>query len=612
MPLKFNPFSAQFDLTGSGGGGASYIDGEVATYADLPLDGSAALNSAWLVRTASGVWPVSRKQAGIYIRTATAGSNRDADYTYAGTMPDVFSDSQFLLYDNTDTSKNLAFDLGGISTATTRTLTVPNASGRIQVEGQPIGNTTPAAGTFTTLAANNGTLTASAPAGTFSQTWDDQAVFDASISGTTMTVTAVASGTIRVGMLLTSSGTVTSGTTITALGTGTGGTGTYTVSASQSRASATITGTLNTVGPVTRINATSTASASVAPVFDVQTNSSSVFQVLRGGQLRIATSNSPATPTIDLGGGTGFYDGTVSNLRFAVGGSLAIVVGSSTFNLRNDSASIGLGANTDLVLTRDAAHALAQRSTTNPQTFRLYSTFTSTTSFERLNIAAQTGGSFIIGTEKGSAGGTARGLEFQTDGTTRMTIGAAGGAVLAAGSATVPSLSFSGSSVGVYQRAVGELDLTDGNEAQARYFTNTIVLNSDFVFGWGNSTTAPTGSDTLLRRDAAGTLAQYNGANAQAYRLYNTFTSTNSFERLGIRWSSNECIIDTEIGGSGGTLRGIKIGSATSSLLGFYGATPVDRPATVADPTGGGTIDAEARTAINDIIDRLQELGLIA
>jgi hypothetical protein len=115
-----------------------------------------------------------------------------------------------------------------------------------------------------------------------------------------------------------------------------------------------------------------------------------------------------------------------------------------------------------------------------------------------------------------------------------------------------------------------------------------------------------------INRDAADTLAQRRGTNAQAFRVYNTFTSTTSFERLNIRWATNECIIDAEAGSGGGTLRGIKIGSATSSLLGFYGATPVDRPATVADPTGGGTIDAEARTAINDIIDRLQELGLIA
>jgi hypothetical protein len=176
MGFAFNPFTGNFDLKGSGGGD-SYIDGEVATYADLPLDGTAAINSAWLVRTASGVWPVTRKQAGIYIRTATGGSNRDSDFTYAGTMPDVFSDSQFVVYDDADATKNLKFQLSNISTGQTRTLTVPNSSGEISIVGHthiasdivfgqfannrinwgspdPIGGSTAAAGTFTTLTAN--------------------------------------------------------------------------------------------------------------------------------------------------------------------------------------------------------------------------------------------------------------------------------------------------------------------------------------------------------------------------------------------------------------------------------------------------------------------------
>lgn len=61
-----------------------------------------------------------------------------------------------------------------------------------------------------------------------------------SISGTTLTVTAVGSGALTVGQTLSGSG-VTAGTKITALGTGTGGTGTYTVSASQTVASTTVT-----------------------------------------------------------------------------------------------------------------------------------------------------------------------------------------------------------------------------------------------------------------------------------------------------------------------------------------------------------------------------------
>ncbi len=65
------------------------------------------------------------------------------------------------------------------------------------------------------------------------------AVVTGSIAGTVLTVTAVTSGTLAVGAVLSGTG-VTAGTTITALGTGTGGNGTYTVSISQTKGSGTI------------------------------------------------------------------------------------------------------------------------------------------------------------------------------------------------------------------------------------------------------------------------------------------------------------------------------------------------------------------------------------
>jgi hypothetical protein len=66
------------------------------------------------------------------------------------------------------------------------------------------------------------------------------AVVTGSISGTTLTVSAVTSGTLAVGAIISGTG-VTAGTSITVLGTGTGGVGTYTVSASQTVSSTTIT-----------------------------------------------------------------------------------------------------------------------------------------------------------------------------------------------------------------------------------------------------------------------------------------------------------------------------------------------------------------------------------
>lgn len=65
------------------------------------------------------------------------------------------------------------------------------------------------------------------------------AVFTAAITGTTLTVASVASGTLYLGQTVQGAG-VTADTMITAFGTGTGGAGTYTVSASQTVASITM------------------------------------------------------------------------------------------------------------------------------------------------------------------------------------------------------------------------------------------------------------------------------------------------------------------------------------------------------------------------------------
>jgi hypothetical protein len=76
------------------------------------------------------------------------------------------------------------------------------------------------------------------------------AIVTAAIAGTTLTVSAVTSGTLRIGQTIEGSG-VTDGTIITAFGTGSGGVGTYTVSASQTVSSTAIYAINWTVLPAT-------------------------------------------------------------------------------------------------------------------------------------------------------------------------------------------------------------------------------------------------------------------------------------------------------------------------------------------------------------------------
>ena len=86
--------------------------------------------------------------------------------------------------------------------------------------------------------------------------------YTASIGTTTMTVTAVSAGTLKVGMSVVGHG-VTPGTRITALGSGTGGTGTYTVSVSQTVTSRVLRG-----GPAVIVSQTGATSAQSAFILD--------------------------------------------------------------------------------------------------------------------------------------------------------------------------------------------------------------------------------------------------------------------------------------------------------------------------------------------------------
>lgn len=66
--------------------------------------------------------------------------------------------------------------------------------------------------------------------------------------------------------------------------------------------------------------------------------------------------------------------------------------------------------------------------------------------------------------------------------------------------------------------------------------------------------------DLKLLRDAAGTLAQRNGANAQTFNLYSTYTDPSNFARLGIGFNGGNVEILQEYAGTG-SRAGLTIGN---------------------------------------------------
>lgn len=157
------------------------------------------------------------------------------------------------------------------------------------------------------------------------------------------------------------------------------------------------------------------------------------------------------------------------------------------------SSSLGAFATYDLFLYRDAAGILAQRVGTSAQTFRVYNTYTSSTSNEYLKFSWATNIA-EIGTVKGSGGGSARDLVIKTDDTTRMTFGASG-------TATVNTAFVAGSTALI-------------NAGSQAFTTGYHVINwNGGCYGWASGGTVTTSStaDTAIKRSSAGVVEINNG-----------------------------------------------------------------------------------------------------
>lgn len=87
--------------------------------------------------------------------------------------------------------------------------------------------------------------------------------------------------------------------------------------------------------------------------------------------------------------------------------------------------------------------------------------------------------------------------------------------------------------------------------------SNAALVSNNASLGWTTGVAASTGGDTFLWRGGPGIIEQRNGANAQTFRLANTWTSAsvNEFGKIG--FNSDVLEIGAEANGTG-TLRAVK------------------------------------------------------
>jgi hypothetical protein len=150
-----------------------------------------------------------------------------------------------------------------------------------------------------------------------------------------------------------------------------------------------------------KVNAVSTASATASLLLDLQVGGVSKFSVDKAGNITSASIGPSSISTT-----TGFFGGSV--------------------RLNTNDAFLSFGSPQSVFLQRDgAANTLALRNGTNGQKFSVYGTYPGADTWERFTITAPTSGNVLLGTYRGTSG-VARGLEFQVDGSTRLTFPVSG------------------------------------------------------------------------------------------------------------------------------------------------------------------------------------------
>lgn len=119
------------------------------------------------------------------------------------------------------------------------------------------------------------------------------------------------------------------------------------------------------------------------------------------------------------------------------------------------------------------------------------------------------------------------GTGINPDAKTLMTLGAAGYTVFKIGTGTGLNVGFDcGGSFAFQATGSGRINGVNG--------TMAFALPKDGRLGWLVANARSETVDLCLLRDAANTLAQRNGTNAQTFNLYGTFTDSSNYERLSI------------------------------------------------------------------------------
>lgn len=124
-------------------------------------------------------------------------------------------------------------------------------------------------------------------------------------------------------------------------------------------------------------------------------------------------------------------------------------------------------------------------------------------------------------------------MDLQVGGVSKFSVNKSGGIRSASGYSTTNVLLGPADNTGFAWSGTSLFHITSGT-ANFSIYTNGIKVNGDKSIGFSTAGVDAGDPDLYLYRDAANILAQRNGTNAQAFRLYNTHTDVSNYERTAI------------------------------------------------------------------------------
>jgi hypothetical protein len=316
-----------------------------------------------------------------------------------------------------------------------------------------------------------------------------------------------------------------------------------------------------------KFNATDTASAVGSLLMDLQVGGSSRFSVSKSGTVTTPGSFVAATDT---------YWG-----RFLYASTATGVIGFNAGDLvlsRRGAANLRFGA-ADAATASVAAQTLSVQSVAAGNTDGAGKNLTITGSQGTGNAA---GGSIIFQVAPAGSSGTAQNA--------------------LATALTINSDSVFGTHYAAFTNRASAVEwmTTSGSNRLSTLSGSGLFLSLDKYIGFTGSANATTSVDLILIRDAANTLAQRNGAAAQALRVYNTYTDATTFERANIFWDSNVLKIGTEKGSVGGTARNVELQfDSTTQITLKSGETIVGAGAQPLITLGHSAANTSARIGFN-------------